>query len=124
MDPFAQAYVNQRMNPDSNRIRQFGIPFKHNTGRAVCYLYTNRDIPDDNLSDLVSVLESWHIRTFDSWNQIKKVDLFNLNNTVYQRFFEWDHTMDIGPFKCDKVIKLQYISLVVRFNYEFHIRLI
>ena len=124
MDSSVSAYIERQMRPASKRIKQFGIPFKHNTGRAICYLYSVDYISDDLVQQIVHALESWHITTFDSWNLVKHVELRNMNDTIFQRFYEWDQSLDLGPINCDKIIKFHYLSLVVRMNYEFHIRLI
>ena len=107
----------------ASRAIKFGVPFKHNTGRAVCYFYSYQYLTDSQMSETIPFLEAWHVCDMEKWNRTKYVEITNLNNVVFQKYSEWDVTQTLGSVRCDRVVKFQYVSLTVRFNYEFHIRL-
>ena len=117
-------YVNDRMVGNSDRTARWGVHFKHNTGRAVCYFYTDQRPPMDNHESCIPDLESLTVSKLESFKTIQKLDHRNDRDIVISQLWDLEQFQKIGHYECDVIIRVRSVSLVSFYNYVFHIRVI
>ena len=97
---------------NSNRSPRFGVPFKHNTGRAICYFYTDKAPPVDNHESQIPILENLSVAKLESFKTISNHTYYSdvRPNLPTHNVWELSGPFRFGEYTCDVLIRIQNIS--------------
>ena len=112
------------LNPNGEWVKRFGVEFKHNTGRAIIYVYQH----ESRTGRSFSFISNWcnqhlTVNLIETWGQSTDTSYKDSCGRTVVHTRVWDKPIYIDNLLAIKLAQVKYVSLLVKYNAEFHLQL-